>query len=351
MAATPASPETPNAISSGLSSAWSWIKNKASKAYDTTLGAVTGVYDKAKSMVTTPEPKAPQSFDDKMVGYVQKGVAVAATPFVIGAGFVGDGLAATGSMLRKGFNGLKDVAQGKAWGTTEAARPKNDPKTPTLGDRFMKGTAMAAAVVAVPAEGVTELAAIGGKAAYDTAAKGVKAVGNWLAPSEAHAAEPPKVEPKATPTPAPHAAPIQPVVAAPQKTPRAALRGEQSRVHFKTGSSHLSKKERAKLAAMAKQLKQEGVTEVEIDGFADKSGPSKLNQALSENRARTVRGALKKMGINATAQGHGNKEATGPRHNAEERRATISVKKNQTVGISGTGIKAPAKQPNSGFDI
>jgi OOP family OmpA-OmpF porin len=71
----------------------------------------------------------------------------------------------------------------------------------------------------------------------------------------------------------------------------------EGRLFFEFDEYDLTPEARDKLAAIAEDLRAEGVDEVVIVGHADTVGTDQYNYALSESRAKTVANALTGMGV------------------------------------------------------
>ena len=129
------------------------------------------------------------------------------------------------------------------------------------------------------------------------------------------------------------------------------VRIEAKSVFFKTGSSVLddSKGTSDRLDAIKEILKNYPTAKWSIDGYTDNTGGKKLNQKLSEARAKVVRDALVARGINPdniTYKGHGdanpvasNKTAAG---RAENRRTEV----NYVGGVPGAEVNKELKNIN-----
>jgi outer membrane protein OmpA-like peptidoglycan-associated protein len=148
------------------------------------------------------------------------------------------------------------------------------------------------------------------------------------APAPAPAPVPqPVVSP--TPPPAPPAAP-QPIAPAPVTTAPtvppapAAPRESVETVHFDSGGARLTNIAKAKLDEIALRLKQEPSATLLIRGYADSTGASADNQALSLRRAEAARAYLvERHGIDAAriaVEGRGAEDPVADNETAEGRR-------------------------------
>ena len=121
------------------------------------------------------------------------------------------------------------------------------------------------------------------------------------------------------------------------------VRVEAKSVFFKTGSAELddAKGTSGRLDAIKEVLKNYPTAKWSIDGYTDSTGSKKINEKLSQARAKAVADALIARGINPeniTYKGHGpsnpvasNKTAAG---RAENRRTEI----NYTGGVPGAEV-------------
>lgn len=72
-------------------------------------------------------------------------------------------------------------------------------------------------------------------------------------------------------------------------------------VAFDSGSTKIKAEDAGKLDKLAKDAKDNYVTQICVTGFADKTGDAQRNERLSQARANAVADALRKRGIAADA--------------------------------------------------
>lgn len=105
---------------------------------------------------------------------------------------------------------------------------------------------------------------------------------------------------------------------------------ELDRVTFDSGSAKLSENAKEQITGIAAVLEENPDIKVEVGGFADATGSSKVNQALSQKRANAVRQDLISEGIAPSriqAKGYGSREKLEDTQSAAQanRRAAIRV--------------------------
>lgn len=104
----------------------------------------------------------------------------------------------------------------------------------------------------------------------------------------------------------------------------------QDSVYFDFDKSGVRPDEQEKLDNVVSDLKKEPKAVCIVEGHADPIGPKKYNEALSENRARSVRVYLRDQGAN-------------------HQRITILSKGEREPAVKGKGIKA--NEPNRRVEI
>jgi outer membrane protein OmpA-like peptidoglycan-associated protein len=107
----------------------------------------------------------------------------------------------------------------------------------------------------------------------------------------AQPAPPPAAEPAPAPAPAP--APPPQAAPAPPPVPRDYI------VFFDWNSATLSQAARDILRTAADNAGKTGVVRIGLTGHADRSGPTRYNQRLSERRAAAVKAELERLGVSA----------------------------------------------------
>ncbi|MGN6106248.1 MAG: OmpA family protein [Kofleriaceae bacterium] len=105
---------------------------------------------------------------------------------------------------------------------------------------------------------------------------------------------------------------------------------ELDRVTFDSGSAKLSENAKEQITGIAAVLEENPDVKIEVGGFADATGSSKVNQALSQKRANAVRQDLISEGIAPSriqAKGYGSREKLEDTQSAAQanRRAAIRV--------------------------
>jgi outer membrane protein OmpA-like peptidoglycan-associated protein len=116
-------------------------------------------------------------------------------------------------------------------------------------------------------------------------------------------------------------------------------------VLFATGRSELNSGSARKLAQLAQFLTQHPDRRVEIDGFTDSVGSDSFNEALSQDRAASVKSALIGLGIDPsriTIQGFGKEFPVASNNDAAGRQMNRRVE--VVIGGANNSAIAPHGQ-------
>lgn len=108
---------------------------------------------------------------------------------------------------------------------------------------------------------------------------------------------------------------------------------DASRVHFDFDSASLSMEAREKLSTLADRIREEGASEITVEGHCDERGTREYNLALGERRAVAVKKYLVGLGVSSSkisTISYGKERPVNPAHNeeawTENRRGVVNFK-------------------------
>lgn len=115
---------------------------------------------------------------------------------------------------------------------------------------------------------------------------------------------------------------------------------------FDVGQAKLKPGGRQAIANVARFMRERGERKVVVEGFTDNTGSPTLNQRLSEQRAKAVRDALVKQGIDADriearGQGAANPVASNDNPSGRSLNRRVEIVIGEDVGRAATGGSKP----------
>jgi len=127
-----------------------------------------------------------------------------------------------------------------------------------------------------------------------------------------------------------------------EKTERGWILTLGSDLLFDVGQAKLKPGGRQAIANVARFMRERGERKVVVEGFTDNTGSATLNQRLSEQRAKAVRDALVKQGIDADriearGQGAANPVASNDNPSGRSLNRRVEIVIGEDVGRAATG--------------
>lgn len=115
---------------------------------------------------------------------------------------------------------------------------------------------------------------------------------------------------------------------------------------FDVGQATLKPGGRQAIASVARFMRERGERKVVVEGFTDNTGSATLNQRLSEQRAKAVRDALVKQGIDAEriearGQGAANPVASNDNPSGRSLNRRVEIVIGEDIGRAATGGSKP----------
>ena len=131
-----------------------------------------------------------------------------------------------------------------------------------------------------------------------------------------------------------------------EKTERGWILTLGSDLLFDVGQAQLKPSGRQAIDSVARFMRERGERKVVVEGFTDNTGSAGLNQRLSEQRARAVRDALVKQGIDADriearGQGASNPVASNDNPSGRSLNRRVEIVIGEDVGRAATGGSKP----------
>lgn len=131
-----------------------------------------------------------------------------------------------------------------------------------------------------------------------------------------------------------------------EKTERGWILTLGSDLLFDVGQARLKPSGRQAIASVARFMRERGERKVIVEGFTDNTGSAALNQRLSEQRAKAVREALVKQGIDAEriearGQGAANPVASNDNPSGRSLNRRVEIVIGEDVGRAATGGSKP----------